>query len=287
MRLLSLSIISFKPRFLSLCAAGLIAAFNLCGCASLFFHPDKEVRFTPEFFEVDYESRRITTSDGESLFAWLLKAEKPKAAIVFFHGNAGKISEHLPIVYWLPRRGFSVLSADYRGYGASGGKPSIAGIVTDARAVIAYALDEFEGLPVVVFGQSLGGAAALGAIAPYKDKIAALITEGAFASYEIAAKEVAKRSWIGYLALPFLGSVADKAQEPIENIAALEGLPIVIIHGDRDPIVAVHHARDLFDAAKEPKELSIIFNGGHIGSFAAGRERRDRFAAIIEALIAR
>lgn len=262
-----------------------IAVFGLCGCASFFFHPDKEVRFTPEFFEVDYETRTIATDDGEKLFAWLLKAENPKAVIVFLHGNAGNISEHLPSVYWLPQRGFSVLSVDYRGYGASSGEPSVEGVITDARSSIEYALSEFKGLPIVVFGQSLGGAAAISALKPYKEKIAALITEGAFSSYEVVAKEIAKRSWIGYLALPFLGGVADKKLDPIANIADLEGLPILIIHGDRDPIVAVHHARDLFDAAKEPKELLIVFNGGHIGSFALGRERRDRFAAAIEALI--
>ena len=264
-----------------------IISFSLCGCASLFFHPDKQVRFTPEFFETDYETRTIDADDGEKLFAWLLKAENPKAAIVFFHGNAGNISEHLPSVFWLAQRGFNVLSVDYRGYGASSGKPSIEGLIIDARSTIKYALNEFEGMPIVVFGQSLGGAAAISAIAPYKDKIAALIVEGAFSSYEVVAKEIAKRSWIGYLALPFLGEVAPKRYDPIENIGALEGLPILIIHGDRDPIVAVSHARNLFDAAKEPKELKIVFNGGHIGLFAADRARRDSFAKMIMKTIER
>ncbi|MDR2153232.1 MAG: lysophospholipase [Helicobacteraceae bacterium] len=262
-----------------------IISFSLSGCASLFFHPSKEVRFTPEFFEVDYETRHIATSDGEKLFAWLLKAENPKAAIVFFHGNAGNISEHLPSVYWLARRGFSVLCVDYRGYGASSGEPTIEGLIIDAQATIEYAIAEFDAVPIVVFGQSLGGATAISAIAPYKQKLAALITEGAFSSYEVVAKEVAKRSWIGYAALPFLGGVADEKLDPIANIAALEGLPILIIHGDRDAIVAASHARALFEAAKEPKELKIVFNGAHIGSFAVDRARRDLFAQMIERLL--
>ncbi|MDR1450743.1 MAG: alpha/beta hydrolase [Helicobacteraceae bacterium] len=262
-------------------------SFSFFGCASLFFHPNKEVRFTPEFFELDYESRRITTSDGETLFAWLLKAKNPKALIVFLHGNAGNISEHLPNVYWLPQRDFNVLSVDYRGYGASSGKPTIEGLIIDARSAIEYAINEFSDMPIAVFGQSIGGAAAIGAIEPYKEQIGALITEGAFSSYEAIAKEVAKRSLLGYLALPFLGEIADKRYDPIENIAALEGLPIWIIHGDRDLVVSVGHARELFDRAKEPKELNIVFNGGHIGSFAVNREKRERFAEAIDALFNR
>ncbi|MDR2034378.1 MAG: lysophospholipase [Helicobacteraceae bacterium] len=262
-----------------------IISFSLSGCASFFFHPDKIVRADPSFFEVDYETRTVETKDGQKLYAWYLKAENPRALILFFHGNAGNVSEHLPNVYWLPKRGFSVLAIDYRGYGASSGKPSVEGLITDVQAAIEYALNEFDDVAVVIFAQSLGGAAALTASSPYKDKIAALITEGAFSSYETIAKEVAKRSFLGYFVLPFLGGVVDKKYDPIENIAALEGLPILIIHGDRDPIIAPNHARALFDAAKEPKELKIIFNGGHIGSFATDRERRDRFAEIIDALI--
>jgi fermentation-respiration switch protein FrsA (DUF1100 family) len=264
-----------------------IISFSLFGCASLFFHPTKETRLSPAFFELGYETRTIETKDGEKLFAWLLKAENPKATIVFFHGNAGNIGEHLPSVFWLPQRGFSVLAVDYRGYGASSGKPSIEGLIIDAQATIEYAIKELNSAPIVVFGQSLGGAAAIASAPPYKTKIAALITEGAFSSYEKIAKAIAKRTLIGYLTLPFLGAIASGEYDPIANIAKLEGLPILIIHGDNDPLVSPSHARDLFDAAKEPKTLKIVFNGGHIGYFAADRDKRDRFADMIESLIAR
>jgi fermentation-respiration switch protein FrsA (DUF1100 family) len=40
-------------------------------------------------------------------------------------------------------------------------------------------------------------------------------------------------------------------------------LPTLIIHGDLDEQVPLHHAKDLFEAAKEPKELRIIKGADH------------------------
>ncbi|GHV09263.1 phospholipase [Campylobacterota bacterium] len=254
----------------------------------MFFQPSNKVGFTPDFFELSYETRYIDTPDGERLFAWLMNAKTPKAVVVFLHGNAGNVSEHLPSVFWLPFYGYTVLAADYRGYGASSGKPSVMGAIVDVQTAIGYALADpaLSKLPIVVYAQSLGGSLSVTAIdtGGLGDSIALLITEGAFASYGEIAQDVAGRSWLTWIAKPFVSSIVERQFDPAVHIGNLAPLPILIIHGDHDPIVGYNHAHRLFDAAREPKELWILFGGGHIGNFNNAASRK-RFVETIERLM--
>ncbi len=47
------------------------------------------------------------------------------------------------------------------------------------------------------------------------------------------------------------------------DIRRLAGLPVLIIHGAADVTVPVEHARQLFDAAGEPKRLLLLPDHGH------------------------
>ncbi|MBX9568039.1 MAG: alpha/beta hydrolase [Candidatus Obscuribacterales bacterium] len=45
-------------------------------------------------------------------------------------------------------------------------------------------------------------------------------------------------------------------------IAKLHG-PMLIMHGEKDRLIPVHHGHELFALAQEPKELVLIPNAGH------------------------
>lgn len=278
-------------RFFGLNASfSLLLAFLLSGCFSPFFHPSPQAGVTPDFFELSYERRTLKTEDGEQLYAWLIPAtQKPKATVLFLHGNAGNISTHLPSIFWLPSRGFHVLSVDYRGFGDSTGEPSIEGALIDAQTALAYTLNDpmLGSLPVIVFGQSMGGALAVTAISQSQtqNRLAGVAIDGSFSSFNQIASEVAKRSWVTWLFHPLAGRLAYERLDPVRHIGSLSPLPILIMHGDRDPVVGYHHAYTLYEAAKEPKELWINFGGGHINSLI-DKTSRDRFAEKIEAMIA-
>lgn len=262
--------------------------FLLGGCASPFFYPSSQMGATPEFFELPYEKRIIQTPDDEKLYAWVIPSTaKPKATIVFLHGNGGNISAHLPSVFWLPQRGFHVITADYRGFGASSGKPGVEEALTDVESILHYTLNDpvLGRLPVVVFGQSMGGALAITAVdrSGLKDRLAGVAVDGAFSGFGQIAQEVAKRSWITWLLHPFASKLANASLDPVLHIKNLSPLPVLIMHGDRDPIVGYHHAHALYDAALEPKELWVTFGGGHINTLIT-KTSRDRFTEKIEAM---
>ena len=129
----------------------------------LIFQPSPGVDLRPEALGIEAEEVFLEAEDGVRLHAFFLPAPAASRALLFLHGNAGNASHRLPNAAALARLGTHVLLLDYRGYGLSEGTPSEAGVYADARAGLAYLLNErgFAENRTVVFGRSLGGAVAV------------------------------------------------------------------------------------------------------------------------------
>src|SRR5918996_150828 len=87
------------------------------------FYPIRGVQETPGAVSLPYVDLRIQTEDGETLHGWWLEHPRPRAQVIFWHGNGGNLSLWLEVIVELRRRGFSVMAVDYRGYGLSTGQP--------------------------------------------------------------------------------------------------------------------------------------------------------------------
>lgn len=261
----------------------------LQGCTNLFFQPMRPHVHSPAEAGVEYRDVAITTRDGVRLHAWVLPARgEARGVVVFLHGNAENISTHMASVLWLPARGYHVLLPDYRGYGRSEGTPSLQGALNDVDAAMTYAADpaNFGGLPVVLFGQSLGGALALvhAGDASHRSRLVGVVTDSAFSGFRDIAREKLRLSWLtGWLAGP-LGMLVDDDAKPTDAAARITPVPLLLIHGDRDVVVPVAHARRLFDAAGAPKALWIAPGAGHIGALRS-TEFRDRLAHYLDTLV--
>jgi len=58
---------------------------------------------------------------------------------------------------------------------------------------------------------------------------------------------------------------------------------VLIIHGTADPVVPYHHAQALYAAAREPKTLWTIPDGGHTSAFGRyGEIYRPRLVAFLD-----
>lgn len=251
----------------------------ISGCTQMFFHPHSFLIDTPERHGIAYQEETLQAADGTSLNAWFLPAQdkngnkdggKARATVLFLHGNAENISTHFRNVAWLPAEGFNVLALDYRGYGASDGKPSLAGMQLDIDAAMRSLLAHKDVDPnrIVIFGQSLGGAIAIyyAAHSAYRANIRAVVIESAFFDY----RQITKEKLAGFFLtwpfqwLPWL--TVDDSYSPANAVAAISPLPLLLIHGDQDVVVPPHHSQQLFEQAKEPKELWIVPGAGHIQS---------------------
>ncbi len=218
--------------------------------------------------------------DGTVLNAWFLPAKKNVshatqgkqaiATVLFLHGNAENISTHFRNIAWLPAEGFNVLALDYRGYGASEGTPTLAGMQLDIDAAVQHLLthQNVESKQIIIFGQSLGGALAIhyAAHSAYRANIRAVISDSAFYDYQQIAREKLASSPLTWLMqwLPWVS--VDNDYSPAKSVSAISPLPLLLIHGQQDSVISTHHSQQLFERAREPKELWIFPSPGHTQS---------------------
>jgi len=244
------------------------------GCGSLFFYPQKQMYDNPVVRQFSPEDIYFKTSDGLTLHGWFFQAAnlEAHATILVLHGNAENLSTHVNSVLWLIKEGFNLFIFDYRGYGKSEGSPSIKGVHLDAESALNALLSvpRVDKERIIVLGQSIGGAIAVYTVAhtPHKDRIAALVIDSAFSSYRLIAREKLAQFFITW---PFqypLSYLVSDAYSPIRWIREVSCVPVLIIHGAKDPVVPMHHGQMLYDAAQGPKEFWETTVPGHVRSFA-------------------
>jgi fermentation-respiration switch protein FrsA (DUF1100 family) len=267
----------FPMRFTLLLLAASLAL--LPACDSYFFYPQRNFVANPYLDRVVHEDVFFETPDGVRLHGWFLRPNgKLRGTILFLHGNAGNISTHVGAVLWLAMEGYQVFLFDYRGYGRSGGTPGMEGIHVDALAAIDR-LFRTEGVDkdrIVVFGQSLGGAVAVYAVAnsPHRDRIRALVIDSAFSGYRrIAREKISKVVLLWPFQAPLSLLVTDR-YSPSRWIGRIGPVPVLIIQGDADKVVSVRHGERLYRLAKEPKKLWIASEAGHIQALSDGNLRK-------------
>jgi uncharacterized protein len=247
----------------------LALTFSIAGCAPVFFRPSSFLLHTPGQFGLEYEPVEIHAADGTELFAWFLPARgKPRATVLYLHGNAENISTQFANVAWMPAHGFSVLALDYRGYGGSQGSPSFAGVQLDIDAAMRALLARPDVDPerIIVFGQSLGASLAVHYVAhsKHRDSVRAVVLDSPFSDYRLIARE---KMATFFLTWPFqwLPRVTvDNGYSPAASIKALSPIPVLFIHGDQDLVVPLHHSQRLYESAGQPKQLWVVPDTGHI-----------------------
>lgn len=251
----------------AICGLLLLMVVGLSGCTSVFLFPDRKEYFADRPLAIPVEEAWIPVADGEQLHALVLPAPgTSRATVLFLHGNAENLSSHVHAIAWMPARGYSVLAIDYRGYGRSQGKAGIDSVHQDALTALAWLAAREPKAPLVVYGQSLGGSVALRTAAKARGQVplAAVIAESAFSSYRGIAREKLGQAWLTWpLQWPLSWLISDR-YAAIDVVDRIAPTPLLLIHGERDAIVAASHARRLYEAAGEPRQLWLIPDDGHI-----------------------
>jgi pimeloyl-ACP methyl ester carboxylesterase len=202
-----------------------------------------------------------------SVGACLYPAGKSAPNILFFHGNGEIVADYHDVAPLYTRAGINFLPVDYRGYGRSGGSPTVADMMRDCHSVFNFTSgwlreNGFAG-PLVVMGRSLGSASALELSDRQQDLVSGMILESGFA--------------YGAPLLELLGV-------RIENAATLEHSvfrhvekirtfrkPVLIIHAEYDHIIPFSDGQTLFDAcSSEDKTLLEIPGANHNDIFFKG-----------------
>lgn len=237
--------------------------------------------FTPWELGVPYERVTLHTPDGLSLSAWWLPRPASRSLVIGCHGHTGAKHELLGIGTGCWRAGHNVLLFDFRGRGESDPWPNtlISREVDDLLTALTYARERMPDARIGVIGYSMGAAVAILAAAR-EPAITALVADSPFATAtELIANGL--RSTLRIPANPLI-ALADVLVErrhgyrfsrvrPIDAIGSLAPRPLLLIHGTADTLIPVAHARQIFAAAGEPKELWLCEGADHCGAYFADR----------------
>ena len=189
-------------------------------------------------------------------------------SILYFHGNGEVVSDHDYIAPLYNELGINLFVADYRGYGASGGMPTLKTTISDASTIFkAFAEILRQGNyshSVFVMGRSLGSISAVEIAYRYQEQIRGLIIESGFATFS---------NLLFHLGLNARSLGIQDDEFP--NLAKVRTivLPTLIIHGEDDHLIPVTEAQSLFkNSAASNKKLLIIPQAGHNDILWVGKE---------------
>jgi uncharacterized protein len=231
---------------------------------ALLYLPSRDVDRTPADEGLSFRELEMATDDGERLHGWSVQPRAHALGhVLLFHGNGGNIADRVPLAALLSDAGFGVLLFDPRGYGRSSGRPGEQGTYRDARAALDALLREpgVDPARIVYLGESLGAAMALELALEHPP--AGLVLLSAFTSIRDMAR-------LHYRIVPRM--LVPDAYPSLRRVRDLRA-PLLVLHGADDMIVPCEQGRALFDAAPEPRRLSILPGVGHNDIVAlAGRE---------------
>jgi pimeloyl-ACP methyl ester carboxylesterase len=209
----------------------------------------------------------VEVAPGVAVGGRLYPASFRAPAILYFHGNGEIAADYDDSAFLYTRLGISLLVADYRGYGTSGGQPTARHLLADAVTMFGQAgrLLEEHGLApsrLYVMGRSLGSAAAIEVALHAGERVAGLVVESGFADT------------FGLLARMGLRLAGDEERDGFGNAAKIGQIqaPTLIIHGQNDVLIPAADGRALYSAsAAADKRLVLIPGAGHNDLMWVGR----------------
>lgn len=229
--------------FLALAYGGLAAFAMLTADRQIFLAPP------PSYGEGDLPLLRIPTAGGGEVAALHLPSSSRSLTLLVSHGNAEDLGNLAPFLAQMREAGFSVLAYDYRGYGASSGpRATEQRTYRDVEAVYRHAVETLKIPPsrIVLYGRSVGAGPAVHLAAA--EPVGGLVVESGFTSAFVVVTRVP--------IFPF---------DPFPNLRRIRNArcPVLVVHGAEDDIIPPSHARALYAAAPEPKQLAIFPGAGH------------------------
>ena len=243
---------------------------------------------------------RVTSTDGATLFARLFESPveshiESRKLLCCVHGgptDQTSVSFQPRFNYWISR-GYSILVPDHRGSTGHGRKFTTAlrgewGALDshDVVEILGEVQRNFGFAPdaTAVVGASAGGLTALNVAASAPTLVAACLVSYPVA--DIAALDGATHRFEAHYNRTLMGSEAETAERsrdrsPMHRANELARTPILLLHGDADPVVSVEQSRRLVAALQNAGGVVeyIEFAGeGH--GFRGLDAKRDEYHAM-------
>ena len=205
----------------------IIVAFMYFNQRKLLYLPS-ENNYLDDPIDFKYRELFIKVEEDIKLKSWLIEKDlKNKKTLVFFHGNAGNLSNRAYKLNELNKLDINILILAWRSFSGNSGEPSEKNLYNDALKAIEWLnLKGTQNKNIILYGESLGTGVAveLG----LKNEFGGIILESPFTSMEKAAKNI-----YPWLPIKFLLKDKYNSESKIQSIKT----PILIMHGKEDKII--------------------------------------------------
>ncbi|WP_029192350.1 alpha/beta hydrolase [Paenibacillus harenae] len=147
------------------------------------------------------EEWKIIGAKATELFVreWQPDVQRARAVVCIVHGIGEHGDRYGHVASSMTEAGFAVIALDLHGHGRSSGKRghihSLGAAASDAALIIEAAEDRHPGVPVFLYGHSMGGNVALSCALRYKPQIRGLILTSPW--LRLAFKPNPAVEWIG------------------------------------------------------------------------------------------
>ncbi len=194
------------------------------------------------------------------IHAWHFNAYPNRKTVLFFHGNTGNISYRDYVIDICHKFKLNLLLVDYRGYGKSDGRCSISGVYRDSLTAYYYLVrNGTRADNIIVWGESLGGAAAIYVASSVK--CGKLILLSSFSNLKelllyYPEPTTMTRSLAGYI---------DYLTTPIPNNTRLTKVtcPVMIVHSVEDDLIGYECAKSLYNSVSHSRKAILTIKCGH------------------------
>jgi fermentation-respiration switch protein FrsA (DUF1100 family) len=234
--------------------------------------------------EVPFKEVAFKARDGSPLSGWYLPRENAPATIIYCHGLFRSRLEMLDRAEKFWQEGYAGLLMDFRRHGKSGGELTSMGYLErlDIIGAVHYLKDSLQiKSPIVVYGVSMGAAAALLAAAE-EPEIFGLIIDSSFLSFDGTIAHHAK-TWLHLPKFPIVDELiwftqwrAGFSSEDFDLRRAVQKIgdrPILFIAGGADTRMPPEIAQALYAASPSThKNIVIIPNASHGAAFRTDPE---------------
>jgi fermentation-respiration switch protein FrsA (DUF1100 family) len=200
------------------------------------------------------EEVRLAMADGTALAGVLVKPPgAPAPLVVYFGGNAEEVTAYAARSQALYGER-AALYVNYRGYGASAGRPSESALVSDGVEIVDWARrrTDVDGARFAIHGVSLGTGVAVQVATQRAPRC--LVLTSPFDSARAVAQRIYPWLPVGFL-----------IRHPFDSLARAPALkvPVLVLMGDVDTLIPMNHSLRLAGAWGGPVEQAVFAGFGH------------------------
>ncbi|MEI6217580.1 MAG: alpha/beta hydrolase [bacterium] len=219
---------------------------------------------------IPHESVEFRSRRGNTLHGWFFANPLSRQAVVLCHGRSRNKSHEMPYVRDF-LKDYNVLVFDFTGHGEN--PYAATSIGYNESGDVLGAMDWLEGLGVreiAVVGHSMGGAAAIKAVAESGTNpvVKAVVTEGAFAELDtLLTRKVQQYCipptvwWPAFRIAEKVSGYSIRKNEPAQFMREV-CCPVLIMQADDDWLAPEGSAKRLCENAGGISEV-VTFNGRH------------------------